>query len=318
MPFKINMQVKNNFYAAVVGAANIDISAKAYDNFISADSNPGKVSFSFGGVGRNIAENLARLNIPVHFINVFSDDLYGDQIKESCTQNGIDISQSQTVAGSCASVYVSIADNYGEMKSAIADMSIYDKLTPEFLQKKLPVINAASVCITDTNIPQQSLEFLLKNCTVPVFVDPVSVAKAAKIQNLLLYIHTLKPNKHEAEFLSGIKIKNKKDVQCAAETLLKKGVKRVFVSLGQKGLFCADGKNDFFIPSNPVRAVHTSGAGDSMAAALAWSFMHGLSLEESAKAANAAASICIESEKTVSEQMSAALLCTRAQLQISA
>ena len=62
--------VQDNSYVAIVGGANVDIQGFPYNSLIYRDSNPGKVEFSLGGVGRNIGENLTRLGIPVKLISV--------------------------------------------------------------------------------------------------------------------------------------------------------------------------------------------------------------------------------------------------------
>ncbi|EFW38535.1 kinase, PfkB family [Treponema phagedenis F0421] len=309
----VNKRMKPS-YITVVGGANIDIAGTPQRKLIAADSNPGRVRVSFGGVGRNIAENLVRLGTQVKLITAFGDDLQAESMKNFCIQTGIDISDSNMPAGRSGSTYLFITDERGEMQLAIADMGIFDTISPEFLQSKLPHINQSALCVADTNIPEESLHFLFRHCTVPLFVDTVSVTKAEKIKAGLRSIHTIKPNKLEAEFLTGIPIADDEDLHRVADNLLQKGVRQVFISLGMRGLFCADKTEKVLIPPKQVQAVSTTGAGDSAMAGLAWAFLHGLGLKESGEAATACASICVESEKTVSEAMSLSLLRRRANI----
>ena len=58
------------------------------------DSNPGAVRMSLGGVGRNIAHNMALLGVDVRMVTVFGDDINAQKIAASCGELGIDISQS--------------------------------------------------------------------------------------------------------------------------------------------------------------------------------------------------------------------------------
>lgn len=301
-------------YAVVIGGANIDIAGTSDAEPIAGDSNPGTVCFSSGGVARNVAENLARLGVPVRFLTVFGGDPYAERIKQDCVQAGIDISAAKTEASRTTSVYLSINDNRGEMRIAVSDMRLYDALTPGYLESHLDLINQAAVCITDTNIPQESLAFLARRCTVPLFIDPVSVTKAAKIRNLLPFIHTIKPNKIEAEFLTGITVRDETSLHRIADVFLQHGVKQLFLSLGTKGLFCADAKRKFLLPAESLSAVNTTGAGDSLLAGLTWGFMHHLDLETCARAGRSAAGICIESPYTVNPAMSCDLLCKRANI----
>ena len=101
------------------------------------------------------------------------------------------------------------------------------------------VLDNARVVVADANIPGESLEFLAENCTVPLFIDPVSTTKAEKLRPILGKIHTLKPNRLEAELLAGIRIETRTDVVRAADILLEAGVHRLFISLGSDGVLAA-------------------------------------------------------------------------------
>ena len=71
-------------------------------------------------------------------------------------------------------------------------------------------------------------------------MDPVSTVKSEKIRPILGKIHTLKPNRLEAESLSGVKITDRDSARQAAKVLLGTGLQRVFISLGEQGVFAAD------------------------------------------------------------------------------
>ena len=69
-------------YAVVVGAVNVDIGGISYDTLVMNDSNPGTMVMSFGGVGRNIAHNMALMDIPVKMITVLGDDIFANPLVE--------------------------------------------------------------------------------------------------------------------------------------------------------------------------------------------------------------------------------------------
>ena len=73
-------------------------------------------------------------------------------------------------------VKVVITDENGDMQLAVSDMEIYSYLTPEYIASKLDVINNASLCVIDTNLPAETIQYLCENCTVPIFADPVSLS----------------------------------------------------------------------------------------------------------------------------------------------
>lgn len=101
-----------------------------------ADSNPGRVRMSLGGVGRNIAHNMSLLGVDTRMLTVFGDDLYAQRIAASCGELGIDISQCLTVPGGSTSTYLFVADRRGDMSVAVSDMEIYAHMTPSFLASR--------------------------------------------------------------------------------------------------------------------------------------------------------------------------------------
>lgn len=292
-------------YVTVIGGANIDITGSPYYNLNPNDSNPGKTIMSLGGVARNIAENLSRMGVDIEFITVLGDDLYSKEIKDSCSKLNISLKHSQTISGERTSTYLCITNELGEMQLAISDMEIYENITPSYLEENLDMINGGVVCIADTNITQESLNYLMDNCKVPIFIDTVSTNKTEKIKNVLHNIHTLKPNIIEAEILSGMKIVNMEDLEKATDLIIDKGVKNIFVTLGPKGVYYTDGKTKGSILPVSTEIINTTGAGDSYLAAVTWAYLNGFDIEQSAKAGLAASSICIRSNMTVSQDISA-------------
>lgn len=86
------------------------------------------------------------------------------------------------------------------MLVAINDMNISNAITAEYLAQHGEFIQRAKVIVADCNISEEALAWILDNAAnVPVFVDPVSAWKCVKVRDRLNQIHTLKPNRLEAE-----------------------------------------------------------------------------------------------------------------------
>ena len=298
-------------YVVVVGGANVDICGRSWEGLVPEDSNPGLVSTSIGGVGRNIAHNLSLLGADVRMLTACGDDFYGQRLCTASTAAGIDMSHALKLRDERTSTYLYITGPDGDMALAVSDMTICERITPEYLAQKLHLLQNARAVVCDTNIPAESLEFLAEHCTAPLFCDPVSTIKAEKLRPILSRIHTLKPNRLEAELLSGIPIHDEEGLERATARLLEMGVQRVFLSLGADGIYAADGEERCRLENLPCRMVNTTGCGDSAMAALVWAYLEGLSLADSVRAALAAGSITIESPETISPQMSAENLLKR-------
>ena len=303
--------LRTGSYAVVVGGVNIDIGGKSFAPLVAADSNPGTVKLSLGGVGRNIAHNLSLLGTDVRMLTAFGDDLYGQRIVASCAELGIDVGHACRVAGATTSTYLYVTDETGEMALAVSDMAVCEKITPAYLASNLGLLQNAQLVIADANIPAESLVFLAENSTVPLFCDPVSTTKAEKLRPILHKIHTLKPNRLEAELLSGMKIETRADMEKAADKLLERGVHRLFISLGSEGVYAAMGDERLWLPNLPGKMVNTTGCGDAFMAAIGWAYLEGMDLKTTALAGLAAGSIAMESEETINPAMSAAAIQNR-------
>lgn len=313
-------------YAVVIGAANIDIGGTPYKPLIPGDSNPGVIKMSYGGVGRNIAHNLALLGVKVEFITAIGDDTLGKEMLERCESIGMDTSLSLIVPGASTSTYLFINDEDGEMNLALSHVDIVKNISPEYIESLSDVINSAAVVIADCNLSQETLLKLKEICKVPLYIDTVSVSHADKIKGHLDGIDTLKPNLLEAEFLTDMIIENEYDCLEAARALIEQGVRRVFISLGPHGMLAADKNHAIMADRYPTEVKCTTGAGDSAMAAIIWSSLKeggpeksegkdglagsikGNELVAPVKAANAAASATISVDPTIHPAMSSGLI----------
>lgn len=297
--------LRSGSYAVVAGGVNVDIGGRSFAPLVGADSNPGTVSVSLGGVGRNIAHNLALMGTEVQLLSAYGDDLNGERVAASCSELGIDLSHALRVPGGTTSTYLYIADNFGEMNLAVSDMEICKQITPEYLAANLSVLQNAQVVVADTNLSEDALKYIVDNASVPVFIDPVSTVKAEKLRPILNKIHTLKPNRLEASLLSGVEIRTNDDVAKAADKLLELGVHRLFISLGGGGVYAAMGDERVWLPNLPSLMVNTTGCGDAFMAAIVWAYLEGMDLRTTALAGLAAGSIAMESAQTINPGMSA-------------
>ena len=265
--------LRTGAYAVVVGGVNVDIGGRSYNKLVAADSNPGSVSVSLGGVGRNIAHNMTLMGTDVRMLTAIGEDVHGGRIVTSCAELGIDISHALRVTDCPTSTYLYVADERGEMAVAISDMQICNRITPAYLAANAAVLQSARVVVADTNIPAETLVYLAENCTAPLFCDPVSTVKAEKLIPILDKIHTLKPNRLEAELLSGVPIRSTQDAELAAKELLNKGIRRVFISMGADGVCAAEAGKVKWLRNLPGTMVNTTGCGDAFMAALVWAYL---------------------------------------------
>lgn len=294
----------NKPYVLVFGASVVDMFGFCGKNYRAYDSIPGKVKISFGGVARNIAENMARVGVNTKFISILGDDEIGKSMMRHSKTIGYDMENSLIVKDSSTPTYMAILDENGEMVSAVADMKTISSLTTEFIDSKKEIIENALYTFVDTDEPEK-LEHLLKNFyTKTKFVlDPVSTAKAKGVKHLLKYFHTIKPNRYEAEVLSGINIKTEEDLHKVGEYFLSLGIKNIFISLDGEGVYYTDGITKGKLKANNVDVVNVTGAGDSFVAGIGYGYTNNFSLNESVKYAVAMSLITISHRETIHPEM---------------
>lgn len=291
-------------YVTIIGGANMDIQGFPYGSLNYKDSNPGVIKVSPGGVGRNIAENLARLGVSVKLITAVGKDMYGNKLIEEAKYAGFDMLESLIVEGESTSSYVAILDEEGDMALAISHMDVLDKMTVDFMKSKRNIIENSTLLVVDTNIPKDVIDYLVTtHKDKAIFLDTVSTAKAKKVKDIIGYFHTIKPNKIEAEILSGVEIRDKRDLLKASEYFLKQGVKRVYITLGSEGVFYSDGVKSGQLKGPKVEVVNATGAGDAFVAALAYGYVNGADIEESAKMGIASSILALIHEDTINPNM---------------
>ena len=294
--------MKEKVYVAVVGAVNMDICGRPRKKLIFRDSNPGTVRLTPGGVGRNIAHDLRLLGEDVCFVTVFGDDQNGAALRDSCARLGMDLTCARTLPGVFTSSYLYITDERGEMQLGLSDTDSSARITPDFLAAHLAVLNGAAAVVAEGNLPAETLHWLGAHVTPPLFVDPVSAAKAERLRGMLHQIHTFKPNITEASELTG-----ETEPERIITALLGAGVQRVFLSMGSRGILAGEGASRVQQPCLPTQLVNTTGGGDAVMAALVWAYLHGRDLEQSTRCALQAGKCAVEFDGTNNPALSAAV-----------
>ncbi len=297
--------IQESPYVVVIGGANIDIQGFPFKPLIMHDSNPGLIKLSCGGVGRNIAENLARLGCDVRLISILGDDAFANQLRAETESAGVDISECITVHNDTTSTYLSILNTSGDMEIALSSMEILNKLTVNSIKPKADLIRHAAAVVLDTNLSEEVIDYLLTSFPDTVFfADPVSVTKAHKLVKNLGQLYCIKPNFLEAEVLTERKLSTIKEIEIAGHELLDSGIKQVIISRGEDGLFCCNGSSSFFRPAPKVNIKNCTGAGDAFMAGLVYSWLHDMDFHSSVVFAETASKLTMEHENTINPTLS--------------
>lgn len=286
----------------VVGGANLDLKARTTGAVVPGTSNPGTVATSPGGVGRNVAENLARLGTPTVLVAAVGSDHFGDGLLDATAAAGVDITQVRQVAGATGT-YLAVLDASGDLAVGVSDMAATATLAPEHLDPAL--IGAADLVVLDGNLRADTLAAAWVHAAaagVRVVIDPVSVPKAARVEPLLgeRPLWCITPNTGELAALGG-----------TAAELHRRGVELVWVRRGAAGSLLSGPDGEVQLSTIRGEVVDVTGAGDAMLAAFCHAVLGGASPAEAAAYGHAAAALTVASPQTVRPDLTDELVRSR-------
>ncbi len=300
-------------YVSVIGGSNLDVKGEPYDVLKMGTSNPGRIVLSPGGVGRNIAHNLALLGVPVHLLSAVGDDLFGREILESARQAGVCVDAVRIVQKQRSGLYLSLLDHQHEMAVAVSDMKIVRQVDRVYLAKHTDSIRASRFVVLEANLESDVLQFaanLCRKAQVPFLVEPVSVEKAKRLQYIPGQIDFLTPNMLELEALAVSSHANM--LPTSQESLEKlctdvgKRCRSLLVTHGKEGIFYyqdATRTGEWYRPKS-VDVVDANGAGDAFVAGFVSGIFFRYPIERCIRLGMAVAYLALQSPETVNPAIS--------------
>ncbi|MEQ8356141.1 MAG: PfkB family carbohydrate kinase [Kiloniellaceae bacterium] len=288
---------------AVVGACHTDRKARAAAPYVEAASNPVALQACPGGVARNVAENLARLGASVRLVTRLGGDPEGEALYAGLSGLPIDltgISRSDTAP---TAFHLIALQPDGEMLVAVADMRVYDEITPARLESLPRSFWSVDAIFADCNLPAETLAYLaaLRREDRRFAVNGVSPAKAVRVKDHLTACDLLFVNRREAAAL--LDVAPDASAPAAAAALAEAGVGEVVITLGAAGICLAGGGEVLELPTLEGQLLDVTGAGDALAAAYLEARLRGHDLCRAGRRALAAARLTVETFDSVSPKL---------------
>jgi ribokinase len=271
----------------VLGAANVDLVVRGVPL-----PRPGETvlggSFErhHGGKGGNQAVAAARAlrggpaEGAVRFLGAVGDDPMGAEALEALANEGIDVSHVAVATQTATGVAIIVVDEAGENQIAVA-AGANATLTSGAVEAGLEGFGPGSVLLVSLEVPMDVVRRTAERARElggTVVLNPAPAAEEARA--LLDVADVITPNERELSVLGH----DTGSIRAAHPGL------RVVLTLGERGV-----EIDGFIavPAPRVRAVDTTGAGDTANGVLAAGLLEGRPLEEAARRAVAAASASV-------------------------
>lgn len=292
-------------HVLVVGGAGIDYKGRPEEKFHLDTMNPGKLTFGFSGVARNIAESLARLEVEVVLLTALGNDSAGDEVLKHCQQSGIRMDYVLRPPEERTGGYITVLGSDGEMIVAISDFHIMEHIDETYLDHHDDVFAGARMLVIDLNLPPTSLAHVIKlgkKHNIPIVADPTSPARAAALRPYLKDLYMIMPNAAETTSLCGLEIPafDLESAVDAAKRLVTLGTNIAIVTLGENGLAYAEGSGTGHIPARHTHIVDSTGAGDALSAGTIFGLINDIPLDEAMRLGVTAASLTLQSTGSVS------------------
>ncbi len=294
-----------------LGGAVLDRKYHARNPLIAATSNPARGSRSFGGVARNVAENLARLGVETCFVSVVGDDEGGRALLSQLRDLGVDVSSVGLIDGHPTAEYVAILGPDNDLALGIADMDVFEAFGPEMLDRIWEALAACDWVFIDCNLPAETIAALMARKSEARFrlaVDTVSSPKALRLPENLAAIDLLFTNVDEANTLLGLDPAARLSATEAAVALRGRGAADVVVTMGARGSAIVTEAGARFQDAFPARPVDITGAGDAMIAGTLFALVAGASLDDAARTGALVAAMTVESPFSVRPDLSPDML----------
>lgn len=296
----------------VLGGANVDLTGTSAELFRDGDSNPGQVRQSAGGVGRNIAENLARLGNDIAMVTLVGDDSRGRYLIEQAREAGIKTEHILRHSEQATSTYLALNNEQGELIGAIADMAIVEQLTPKLLIERMSLLQSASGLVIEANLPEATLTWLAyQPLNAPLIADAVSATKAVRLKPMLSRLTLLKVNRSEALALLDQSAEAGLSDTDLINGLLERGVRSVLLSLGEQGVRYGSADEQCQLPVPTCDMLSDTGAGDALLAGFIHARNHFDTITEQLHFALTCAAMTLEAPQAVHSQLSAAAVSER-------
>jgi pseudouridine kinase len=291
-----------------IGGACVDRSYRVAGTAVPGSSNPATRALPlFGGVARNVSENLARLGIASAILTSVGSDALGEALLGELRAAGVNVDLVKTIEGS-SDEYAAILER-GELALGAADMRAIESLTVADLDRRWETIAGSEWLFVDCNVSAGVLQACLARRSIARYklaVDAVSEPKAQRLPARLDPIDVLFINEGEAAAYLGEN--GGVPPEELASALLSRGARSVVLTGGDRGMICGDASALVHIPAAPAKRVCATGAGDALVAGTLWRLLAGDGLHDAARTGAELAALTLQTDRSVRVDLSPELL----------
>ncbi len=279
----------------IVGSLNMDLVTRAPRLPRAGETLAGQSFVTVpGGKGANQAVAAARLGASVAMIGCVGDDAYGEQLRTALLAEGIDCQAVTRVSGESTGVALIVVDDSSQNAIVIVAGG-NGHVTASVVDSFDALLSGADVIICQLEVPLDTVGHVLKRgheLGKTVILNPAPASGPLPAE-WFAWIDYLIPNESEATALTGLPVDSTASADAAASALLKAGVSKVIVTLGEQGALFASASRSEHFPAPKVQPVDTTAAGDTFVGGFAAALADGKSESDAIRFGQVAAALSV-------------------------
>ncbi|MFW6022782.1 MAG: carbohydrate kinase [Halanaerobiaceae bacterium] len=304
--------VKDRQGIVCIGGANIDRKAKAFKDIEYETSNPVNFFKTPGGVARNIAENLGKLNFSPSLLTCVGDDENGRWLMKRTSISNVNTEQSWILPGSNTGTYTTILNPDGNMILSLDDMEIYKNINKKMIEIKWPIICSANTIFLDNNFPEKTLEYIIDKArgeNKNIYLATISSSQIKNLPENIKGINLLFINKYEARELFNLDNNRLDYYKKGAQELINKGIKNVIIILSINEIILVKENNDsLHIRNMKLQPIDVTGCRDAFTAGVIYGIEKNKTIEQACQYGLTMSKITARTKHTVHPELSEKLL----------
>lgn len=259
----------------VLGAVFVDIKGYPTGAYIPGGRNAGRVEQVHGGVSRNIAEDIANLELRPVFIGLVDETGIGEDVVRKLKNHKVDTSHMRRVPDGMGT-WLAVFDDTGDVTASISKRPDLSPINDILDEEGDEIFRTADSVLLEIDMETPTVQRVLKLAQkyhVPVYAAVSNMSIAVKRRDLLRHVDCLVCNRQEAGIFFSHDYSSFSPVRMAdelASAVYAADLKSMVVTMGGDGAVYADVSGARgVVPAMNVAVRDTTGAGDAFFAGVA-------------------------------------------------
>ena len=270
----------------VIGAVFVDVKGFPEDNYIPTGRNAGRVEFVHGGVGRNVAEDIANVELRPRFVSLVDDNAEGKAVLKKLRNHKVNTDYVLSVPDGMG-MWLAVFDNSGDLAGSISKRPDPSALVQLLEEKGDEIFADADSIVVEIDLDKEVVKQVFKYAEKyhkKVYAVVANMSIASQRRDFLQSTDCFVCNVLEAGILFVTDFSQLSPEELCEELsqrVISARIPAVVVTMGSKGSVYADMQgNKGVCPAETVQVRDTTGAGDAFCAGVAMGLTYGKTMPE--------------------------------------